>query len=129
MAISGPPTKIPLQVESLGVKVIYDPEEAIKDKDVIMVLRIQFERQSKILFPSIREYSIFFGLNREMMIRSAKKDVIVMHPDPMNRGVEIASDVADGPYSVILNQVANGVAVRMALLYLLIGGSRHGNVD
>ena len=79
VTLSGPPTMIPLQLESLGVKVIYDPEEAIKDKDVIMVLRIQFERQSKILFPSIREYSTFFGLNREMMIRSAKKDVIVMN--------------------------------------------------
>jgi len=81
VTISGPPTMIPLHTESLGVKVVYDPEEAIKDKDVIMVLRIQLERQRKILFPSIREYSTFFGLNREMMIRGAKKDVIVMHPD------------------------------------------------
>ncbi len=80
VAISGSPTMIPLQVESLGVKVIYDPEGTIKNKDVIMVLWIQFERQSKILFPRIREYSTFFGLNREMMLRSVKKDVIVMHP-------------------------------------------------
>ncbi len=128
VTVSGPCTMIPLQVESLGVKVVYDPAEAIKDKDVIMVLRVQLERQSGALFPSAREYSTYFGLCREVMKR-AKKDVIVMHPGPINRGVEIASDVADGPYSVILDQVTNGVAVRMALLYLLIGGSRSGNMD
>jgi aspartate carbamoyltransferase catalytic subunit len=128
VTISGPPTMMPVQAESLGVEVVHDPGEAVKDKDVIMVLRIQLERQSKILFPSIREYATFFGLNRKIMLR-AKKDVIVMHPGPMNRGVEIASDVADGPYSVILDQVANGVAVRMALLYLLIGGARSGHLD
>ncbi len=128
VTISGPCTMIPLQVESLGVKAVYNPAAAIKDKDVIMVIRVQLERQSKTLFPTIREYSNYFGLGREIMKR-AKKDVIVMHPGPINRGVEIASDVADGPYSVILEQVANGVAVRMALLYLLIGGSRSGNMD
>jgi len=128
VTVSGPCTMIPLQVESLGVKVVYDPAEAIKDKDVIMVLRVQLERQSGALFPTVREYSTYFGLCREVMKR-AKKDVIVMHPGPINRGVEIASDVADGPYSVILDQVTNGVAVRMALLYLLIGGSRSGNMD
>ncbi len=128
VTISGPSTMIPLQVESLGVKAVYTLSEAIKDKDVIMVLRVQMERQSEKLFPSAREYSNYFGLGREVMKR-AKKDVIVMHPGPINRGVEIASDVADGPYSVILDQVANGVAVRMALLYLLIGGSRSGNMD
>ncbi len=128
VTVSGPPTMIPVQVESLGVKVVYDIGKAIEDKDVIMMLRIQLERQSKILFPGIREYATFFGLNREVMKR-AKKDVIVMHPGPINRGVEIASDVADGPYSVILDQVANGVAVRMALLYLLIGGARSDHLD
>lgn len=128
VTVSGPPTMIPLQVESLGVRVVNDPAEAVKGKDVIMMLRIQLERQSEVLFPSLREYSTFFGLNREMM-KKAKKDAIVMHPGPMNRGVEIASEVADGPFSVILDQVANGVAVRMALLYLLIGGSKGGNMD
>lgn len=123
VTISGPPTMIPLQAESLGVKVVYDPAEAIKNSDVIIVLRIQLERQSKIRFPGIREYATFFGLNKKVIMK-AKKDVIVMHPGPINRGVEIASDVADGPYSVILDQVANGVAIRMALLYLLIGGVR-----
>ncbi len=128
VTVSGPPTMIPPQVESLGVRVVNDPAEAVKGKDVIMMLRIQLERQSEVLFPSLREYSTFFGLNRDMM-KGAKKDVIVMHPGPMNRGVEIASEVADGPFSVILDQVANGVAVRMALLYLLIGGSKGGNMD
>lgn len=128
VTISGPPTMIPLNVETLGVDVVNNPEEAVRDKDVVMILRIQLERQSKILFPSIREYSSYFGLHKGIM-KKAKKDVIVMHPGPINRGVEISSDVADGPYSVILDQVANGVAIRMALLYLLIGGSKSGNMD
>ena len=119
---------IPPQVEELGVRVVHDPAEATQDQDVIMMLRIQLERQSEVLFPSLREYATFFGLNGRIM-KNARKDVIVMHPGPMNRGVEIASEVADGPYSVILDQVANGVAVRMALLYLLIGGSKGDNVD
>jgi len=121
VTISGPPTMIPLRADSLGVKVEYNPAEAIKDKDVIIVLRIQLERQNKMLFPSIREYSSCFGINKEIM-RNAREDVIIMHPGPINRGVELSSDVADGPFSVILDQVANGVAVRMALLYLLMGG-------
>jgi aspartate carbamoyltransferase catalytic subunit len=95
-------------------------ESAVAEADVIMMLRIQMERQSTFLFPSIREYSIFFGLNRERL-KKAKSDVLIMHPGPVNRGVEIAPEVADGPYALILEQVANGVAVRMALLYLLIG--------
>jgi len=121
VTISGPPTMIPVDVESLGVKVILDPVKAVKNKDVIMLLRIQLERQDKILFPSLREYAIFFGLNTQL-IKGAKKDVIIMHPGPINRGVEITGDLADGPFSVILDQVSNGVAIRMALLYLLIGG-------
>ena len=128
VTVSGPPTMMPYQVRSLGVDVVADPAEAVKGKDVIMVLRIQLERQSSVLFPSAREYATFFGINRELM-RKTKKDVMIMHPGPMNRGVEITSDVADGSYSVILDQVANGIAIRMALLYLLIGGSRSGNVD
>jgi aspartate carbamoyltransferase catalytic subunit len=123
VTISGPPTMMPLGIEAFGVRVIHDPVEAVKDKDVVMLLRIQLERQSKVLFPSLREYATFFGLTEDIL-KNAKKDVIVMHPGPLNRGVEITSEVADGPHSVILDQVANGVAVRMAILYLLIGGSK-----
>ena len=128
VTISGPPTMIPVNVESLGVKVVLDPVKAIKNKDVIMLLRIQLERQDKVLFPSLREYAIFFGLNTQL-IKGAKKDVIIMHPGPINRGVEITGDLADGPFSVILDQVSNGVAIRMALLYLLIGGGKGDNLD
>ncbi|MEE8300033.1 MAG: aspartate carbamoyltransferase catalytic subunit [Desulfatiglandales bacterium] len=128
VTISGPPTMIPVDPESLGVKVVFEPAKALKGKDVIMILRIQLERQSEVLFPSLREYSIVFGLNKEL-IKRAKKDVIIMHPGPINRGVEITGDLADGPFSVILDQVRNGVAIRMALLYLLIGGGRGGNLD
>jgi aspartate carbamoyltransferase catalytic subunit len=96
-------------------------DEALLGADVIMMLRVQFERMSESFFPSIREYSRHFGLTQERVSR-AKGDVIIMHPGPMNRGVEIATDVADGPYSVILDQVSSGVAVRMAILYLLLGG-------
>jgi aspartate carbamoyltransferase catalytic subunit len=124
VTVSGPPTMIPVGIEALGVRVIYNPGEAVKDKDVVMLLRIQLERQSRVQFPGLREYASFFGMNRDVL-SLAKPDVIVMHPGPMNRGVEITSEVADGPHSVILDQVANGVAVRMAILYLLIGGSRN----
>jgi len=128
VTVAGPPTLIPKGIEAMGVSVTHDPVMAVKDCDVVMLLRVQFERQSKVLFPSVREYATFFGLN-EKALKSAKKDVIVMHPGPLNRGVEISNGVADGPYSVILEQVANGVAVRMAVLYLLIGGSKSDNVD
>ncbi len=97
-------------------------EEAITDADVVMMLRVQFERMHESFFPSVREYFRYFGLSRQRVER-AKSDVIIMHPGPMNRGVEIATDVADGPYSVILDQVSSGVAVRMAILYLLLGAS------
>ncbi len=127
VTVCGPPSMIPVEIEKLGVQVVYDPKEAVKDKDVIILLRIQLERQNKTLFPSLREYASFFGLNKNVL-RGARQDVIIMHPGPMNRGVEITSDVADGPCSVILDQVENGVAVRMAVLYLLIGGARSGNV-
>jgi aspartate carbamoyltransferase catalytic subunit len=96
-------------------------EEALDGADVVMMLRVQFERMNESFFPSVREYFRYYGLSRERMNR-ARPDAIIMHPGPMNRGVEIASDVADGPYSVILDQVAAGVAVRMAILYLLLGG-------
>ncbi len=128
VTISGPPTMIPVEAESLGVKVIPNPAKALKNKDVIILLRIQLERQNRILFPGLREYSIFFGLNEQIM-RHAKKDFIIMHPGPVNRGVEITGDLADGPRSVILDQVSNGVAIRMAVLYLLIGGGKSGNLD
>jgi aspartate carbamoyltransferase catalytic subunit len=98
----------------------------IPEADVIMMLRIQLERQEGGFFPSLREYSRFFGLSLEAL-QKAKPDVLIMHPGPINRGVEMAPEVADGPFSVILDQVTNGVAVRMALLYLLIGGEREGD--
>lgn len=110
------------------MKVVYDPGEAVKDKDVVMMLRIQLERQRTTLFPSLREYAMYFGLS-DKVLQGAQDDVIVMHPGPMNRGVEITSEVADGPHSVILEQVNNGVAVRMALLYLLIGGFGRADMD
>jgi len=117
---SGPPTMIPPGIESLGVRTEYDMNRAVKDADVIMMLRIQKERGGISFVPSVKEYATFYGLRKEH-IEKAKKDVIIMHPGPMNRGIEIADEVADGPYSVILDQVENGLAVRMAILYLLIG--------
>ena len=119
--ICGPPTLVPPGIECLGVHVTTSVDEAVQDADVIMMLRIQQERMQGAFFPSLREYFNVFGMTRER-VSLARPDVIIMHPGPMNRGVEIASDVADGPYSVILEQVANGVAVRMAVLYLLAGG-------
>lgn len=119
--ISGPRTLVPRGIDQLGVRVSTSVDEAIEGADVIMMLRIQQERMQGAYFPSVREYYNLFGMTATR-VRRAKPDVIIMHPGPMNRGVEIASDVADGPYSVILEQVANGVAVRMAVLYLLAGG-------
>jgi aspartate carbamoyltransferase catalytic subunit len=119
--LSGPPTMVPTGIERLGVRVTTSVDEAVSDADVIMMLRIQQERMQGAFFPSVREYFTVFGMTSDR-VKRAKPDVIIMHPGPMNRGVEIASDVADGPYSVILEQVANGVAVRMAVLYLLAGG-------
>ncbi len=122
VTVSGPPTMVPIGIENYGINVIHNPSEAIRKKDVIMLLRIQFERQSNILFPGIREYAKYFGVTRKM-IELANDDAIIMHPGPINRGVELASEVIDSPGSVILEQVKNGVAIRMAILYLLIGGS------
>jgi aspartate carbamoyltransferase catalytic subunit len=118
--IAAPPTMIPAGIESLGVKVVSRLREALDGADVVMVLRIQKERLEGAYFPSIREYAATFGVDRAKL-RFAKDDAIVMHPGPINRGVELSPEVADGPYSVILDQVANGVAVRMAVLYLLAG--------
>ena len=121
VVLCGPPTVIPPGIEGIA-PVTYRIEEAIEGADAIMMLRIQLERMSGGFFPTLREYYRRFGLTEERA-RRAKKDVLIMHPGPLNRGVEIASEVADGPYSVILDQVTNGVAVRMAVLYLLLGGS------
>ena len=119
--VCGPATLIPPGIEEMGARVYHRPEDALKGVDVIMMLRIQLERQTRGLFPGVREYARFFGLNSER-VRLAKEGVLIMHPGPINRGVEISPEVADGPYSVILDQVTNGVAVRMAVLYLLSEG-------
>ena len=118
--ICGPRTLLPVGIEKTGAKVFYHIEHAIKHVDVIMALRIQKERQGQSYFPSIREYSKLYGITGERL-KYAKEDVLIMHPGPINRGVEIMPEVADGPYSVILEQVTNGLAVRMAVLYLVMG--------
>ncbi|MBU4053324.1 MAG: aspartate carbamoyltransferase, partial [Proteobacteria bacterium] len=122
--LAGPPTMIPKGIEQLGVRVTHDMGEAVSNSDVIMMLRIQKERQKGFLFSTEREYARTFGLSLKRL-EKARDDVLVMHPGPINRGVEISSEVADGPHSIILDQVTNGVAVRMAVLYLLAGGVRH----
>ncbi|MBI4372342.1 MAG: aspartate carbamoyltransferase catalytic subunit [Candidatus Omnitrophica bacterium] len=123
VVVCGPKTLLPPQVEKLGVEATTDLEEAIRDADVINLLRIQTERQGECYFPSIREYANYYQINREVL-RNAKSDVLIMHPGPVNRGIELSSDVMDGPYSVILDQVTNGLAVRMAVLYLLSGARK-----
>jgi aspartate carbamoyltransferase catalytic subunit len=122
--LCAPPTLIPPGIERLA-PVTSRIEEAVEGADAIMMLRIQQERMTGGYFPTVREYHARFGLTEER-VRLARKDVLILHPGPMNRGVEIASEVADGPYSVILDQVTNGVAVRMAVLYLLLGGAEAG---
>ena len=122
--VCGPPTLIPTDITRFGVRATSAIDDAVRDADVIMLLRIQLERMEGAYFSSLREYSTVFGMTEERL-KLAKPDVMIMHPGPMNRGVEISSEVADGPYSVILDQVANGVAVRMAVLYLLAGGADH----
>ena len=122
--VCGPPTLMPTDIRRFGVNATSSVDQAVRDADVIMMLRIQLERMEGAYFPSLREYFNVFGMT-EARLKLAKPDVMIMHPGPMNRGVEIASEVADGPYSVILEQVANGVAVRMAVLYLLAGGAEH----
>lgn len=123
--LAAPLTLIPRHVEKYGVEVFTNLDEAIPHADVIMMLRIQRERLAETLFPSLREYAMRYGLNRDRLSK-AKEDVLVMHPGPINRGVEMSPDVADGPYSVILEQVTNGVVIRMALLYLLLTGESRG---
>lgn len=120
--IVGPSTLIPPEADKLPVEVFTDIEKGLKGADVVNVLRIQLERMKKGLFPSVREYNTLFGVTKERL-KAAKDDVIVMHPGPMNRGIEIMPDVADSEISTVTEQVTNGVAVRMALIYLLLGGS------
>jgi aspartate carbamoyltransferase catalytic subunit len=118
--VCGPITLLPKHIESLGVKVELDVKKALQWCDVANVLRIQLERQQIKYFPSLREYSLYFGINKKLL-EQLDKEIVIMHPGPINRGVELASDVADSEHSIILEQVQNGVAVRMAVLYLLAG--------
>ena len=120
VVVAGPPTLIPKHIQDLGVKVEYDVKKALAWCEVANVLRIQLERQNKPLFSTLREYAMFYGINKDML-QSLKKEIVIMHPGPINRGVEISSDVADGKQSIILDQVENGVAIRMAVIYLLSG--------
>jgi len=122
VVLVGPPTLLPSEMNYLGVKTSYDLDKELPGADAVMALRLQLERQQSGLFPSIREYSRLYGLSLERL-KQTGKDTIIMHPGPMNRGVEITSDLADGVQSVIEEQVTNGVAIRMALIYLLIGGT------
>jgi aspartate carbamoyltransferase catalytic subunit len=121
VSVCGPYTLLPVEVERFGVRVRRSLDEALAEADAVIVLRIQLERQKAGLFPSLREYRSLFGITRERLA-SLKREITILHPGPINRGVEIDSDVADGRHSVILDQVTNGVAVRMAVLYLLLGG-------
>ena len=123
VVLAGPSTMIPKGIEKLGAKIAKNVDEAIDNADVVMALRIQKERLKNFFYPSDREYAREFGLSIKRL-EKAKKDLIIMHPGPINRGVEISPEVADGPFSVILDQVTNGVALRMALLYLVMGGTR-----
>ncbi len=123
--VCGPPTLIPKFIGKLGVKVSHNVKEALQWCDVANILRIQLERQDIKYFPSLREYSQYFGVNRELL-DSVKKDIVIMHPGPINRGVEISSDVADSKQSIILQQVENGVAIRMAVLFLVAGRQLEG---
>lgn len=119
VTVCGPKTLIPAEIEKMGVKVTYDVKDAVHKADVVNVLRIQLERQTEAFFPSVREYAKCFGINKDLLKKYAKKDVVIMHPGPINRDVELSNEVADGEHSVILEQVTNGVAVRMAVLFLL----------
>jgi aspartate carbamoyltransferase catalytic subunit len=117
----GPPTLLPRSFEALGAKVVHDFDSIIGQVDAVNMLRVQFERVRSSQFPTVREFTSLFGLTPERFKR-CKKDVLVMHPGPMNRGIEISSDIADGPNSAILKQVTNGLAIRMAVLYLITHG-------
>lgn len=122
VTVCAPKTLLPRDVEKLGVRATTSLEDAVRDADVVNLLRIQTERQDQSFFPSIREYATAYQINNDVL-KLAKEDVLIMHPGPVNRGIEITSDVVDGPYSVILDQVTHGLAVRMAILYLVCGAS------
>ncbi len=122
VSVCGPKTLIPRDIEKLGVKVFYNIDEAINNADVLNVLRIQLERQDRAFFPSIREYHQYFGITKERL-KKASKDIVILHPGPINRDVELSADVADSESSLILQQVLNGVAIRMSVLYLLGTGN------
>ncbi|HEY8391808.1 MAG TPA: aspartate carbamoyltransferase catalytic subunit [Capillibacterium sp.] len=128
VVLVGPPTLLPPEMGSLGVKISYDLDRELPGADAVMALRLQLERQARGLFPSVREYHRLYGLTKERLGKTGK-ETIVLHPGPINRGVEIASDLADSACSVIEEQVTNGVAVRMALLYLMLGGGRNLALD
>jgi aspartate carbamoyltransferase catalytic subunit len=123
VVVAGPATMLPPYLDTLGARVVHSLAEAVKDADVIMMLRLQLERMGQMYLSTLREYAVHFGLALRHL-ELAKEDAIIMHPGPLNRGVEISPEVADGPRSVILEQVTNGVAVRMAVLLLLIGGEK-----
>lgn len=123
VSVVGPPTVIPDCIEELNVKKFYRIEDAVSNSDVIMMLRIQRERQNRNLFPTLREYSKFYGLTKDIL-KLAKKEAVVMHPGPINRGIELSSEIADDSRSVILDQVSNGIAVRMAMLFLVASSRR-----
>jgi aspartate carbamoyltransferase catalytic subunit len=125
VTVAGPPTLIPKHIQDLGVRVEYDVKKALEWCEVANVLRIQLERQHKPLFSTLREYALYYGVNKQML-DSIEKEIVIMHPGPINRGVEINSDVADSKQSIILDQVENGVAVRMAVMYLLSGKGELG---
>ena len=124
VVVCGPPTLIPRGIEAMGVEIRYDLDSLLPYLDIVMMLRIQLERQERGLFPSLTEYSKLYGLNRKRLER-CRPEILVMHPGPINRGIELDPDVADGSRSVILDQVENGLALRMALLYILCGGKHH----
>lgn len=128
VVLVGPPSLVPVEFKKLGVDIDYNLDRAVEKADVIMMLRIQMERQQKNYFPSIREYVNIFSLNQKRF-RRAKKDAIIMHPGPINRGVELSTDLADSAKSVILKQVEHGIAIRMAVLYLLLGGKEREIID
>lgn len=123
--VVGPATLIPKYIENIDVRTFYNLGDAVEDADVVIMLRIQKERQDSEFFPSLREYSRFYGLTRDKL-KQAHEDVTVLHPGPINRGVELSSDIADSPGSVILEQVSNGIAVRMAMFYLVASARRNG---
>jgi len=127
VTVCGPKTLIPVQIEKLGVNVTYNIKEALHNADVLNMLRIQLERQTEAFFPSIREYAECFGINAALLKKYAKKNVIIIHPGPVNRELELTNEVADSKHSVILDQVTNGVAIRMAVLFLV--GKAYANID